>query len=59
MRNTVFILGLRKLQVIYGILYVAVAIFEPIWSFLFKKPEGCRGVECYRAYTRSGLSLII
>ncbi|CAE7454466.1 unnamed protein product [Symbiodinium sp. CCMP2456] len=46
--------GTTHLGVIYGILYVAVAIFEPIWSFLFKKPEACEGVECYRLYTRRG-----
>mmetsp|Transcript_110680 Transcript_110680/g.263942 ORF Transcript_110680/g.263942 Transcript_110680/m.263942 type:complete len:448 (-) Transcript_110680:212-1555(-) len=45
--------GTTHLGVIYGILYVAVAIFEPIWSFLFKKPEACEGVECYRLYTRT------
>ena len=34
--------------------YVGVAIFEPLWSLLFQKTEGCVGVECYDLYTRTG-----
>mmetsp|Transcript_45220 Transcript_45220/g.105468 ORF Transcript_45220/g.105468 Transcript_45220/m.105468 type:complete len:451 (+) Transcript_45220:45-1397(+) len=45
--------GTANLGVIYGILYLAVAIFEPVWSFLFVKPDGCDGVECYQMYTRT------
>jgi hypothetical protein len=33
---------------------VGVAIFEPLWSLLFQKTEGCVGVECYDLYTRTG-----
>lgn len=51
--------GTQHLGMIYGLLYVGVAIFEPLWSLLFQKTEGCVGVECYDLYTRSSTCALL
>jgi len=43
-------MGTEHLGFIYGILYIGVAISQPLWSLLFFKPSGCIGVGCYRLY---------
>jgi len=45
-----FTFGSQHLGLIYGILYVGVAISEPLWTMLFVKPSGCSGLRCYRTY---------
>lgn len=42
--------GSGHLGLIYGILYVGVAISEPLWSMIFLKSSGCSGLACYRTY---------
>jgi len=42
--------GTENLGVIYGLLYIAVSISEPLWGSLFFKAAGCAGVGCYRLY---------
>lgn len=46
-------MGTEYLGFIYGALYIAVAISEPLWGLLFFKPDGCSGVGCYRLYNLS------
>merc|ERR1712039_438485 len=47
--------GNRNVGAIYGILYFATAISEPIWTLLVAKPDGCIGVGCYRRYCLSSV----
>lgn len=51
--------GTQHLGMIYGLLYVGVAIFEPLWSLLFQKSPDCVGVECYDLYTRSSACALL
>eukprot|EP00435_Cladocopium_sp_Y103_P034895 s1076_g9.t1 len=51
--------GTQHLGMIYGLLYVGVAIFEPLWSLLFQKTDGCVGVQCYHLYTRSSACALL
>lgn len=46
-------MGTDYLGFIYGILYIGVAISQPLWSLLFFKPDSCSGVGCYRLYNLS------
>jgi len=47
------VFGNGNLGLIYGLLYVAAAISEPLWSALFVKLADCSGVGCYRTYCLS------
>jgi len=49
-------MGSDYLGFIYGILYIGVAISEPLWGLLFFKPHNCSGVGCYRLYNLSCIS---
>jgi len=55
-------MGIDYLGFIFGILYIGVAISEPLWGLLFFKPHSCSGVGCYRLYNLScigGLALTL
>ncbi|CAK8991303.1 unnamed protein product [Durusdinium trenchii] len=51
--------GTQHLGIIYGLLYVGVAVFEPLWGLLFQKPQNCSGVECYNLYTRTSAGTLL
>mmetsp|Transcript_49089 Transcript_49089/g.116923 ORF Transcript_49089/g.116923 Transcript_49089/m.116923 type:complete len:447 (-) Transcript_49089:342-1682(-) len=51
--------GTGHLGVIYGLLYIGVAVFEPLWSMLFRKSDDCHGVDCYALYTRTSVVALL
>jgi hypothetical protein len=50
--------GTAHLGLVYGILYIAVAISEPFWALLFFKAPGCNGVRCYSTYYHSCITCL-
>mmetsp|Transcript_77471 Transcript_77471/g.250669 ORF Transcript_77471/g.250669 Transcript_77471/m.250669 type:complete len:453 (-) Transcript_77471:67-1425(-) len=51
--------GAENLGLIYGTLYIWVAGSVPAWGLLATKPDGCRGVACYRQYCAGGSAGIL